>query len=381
MKVLVTGSKGFIGRNLEVRLKEQNIDVLCLDRFGTTNSIVTLLDGVDCVFHLAGVNRPFVASEYETGNVELTRQLCDAVKLRVRRDRKRIRVVFSSSIQADTNSPYGMSKKAAEDYLFDAGSDPLINVFVFRLANVFGKWGRPNYNSVVATFCHNLARDLPIEIHDPDSKLQLVFIDDVINRFLSILNTDHTPSNSCRFLDCGPVYEMTVGDLADRLEEFKASRQTLDVGEVAVGLQRALYATYVSYLPIERVSYEVPSYRDSRGKFIEMIKTPRSGQVSIFTASPGVTRGGHYHHTKTEKFLVIRGAAIFRFRNLATDEVVELEISADDNKIVETLPGWAHDITNIGQDDLIVTLWANEVFDKTRADTYQVSLADQEGLI
>jgi UDP-2-acetamido-2,6-beta-L-arabino-hexul-4-ose reductase len=240
-------------------------------------------------------------------------------------------------------------------------------VAVFRLPGVFGKWCKPNYNSVVATFCHNLARGLSIQINDPAANVRLVYVDDVVSALVSALQT---PQSGFGFVQVQPQYAMTLGGLAEQIRAFDACRSAgLQTERVGTGLVRALYATYVSYLPNERFSYEVPQYGDARGVFVEMLKTPDCGQFSYFTAGPGITRGEHYHHTKTEKFLVIKGTAHFGFRQIDTGETHELVTRGGEAQIVETIPGWTHNITNIGDDELIVMLWANEVFDRARPDT------------
>ena len=237
---------------------------------------------------------------------------------------------------------------------------------LYRLANVFGKWSRPDYNSAVATFCHNIARGLPIQVNDAAAPLRLVYIDDVVAELLRFLAD---PGTGVGLRQAGPVYATTVGELARQIEAFKDVRTSLVTERVGTGLVRALYATYVSFLPPQAFSYGVPKYGDARGVFVEMLKTPDCGQFSFFTAHPGITRGGHYHHTKTEKFLVIKGVARYRFRHLVTDEVFELDSTGDEPLVVDTIPGWAHDITNIGDDELVVMLWANEIFDRQNPDT------------
>ena len=261
---------------------------------------------------------------------------------------------------------YGTSKLAAEAAATALGEETGNPVYIFRLPNVFGKWCRPNYNSVVATFCHNIANGLSISINDPAHELNLVYIDDVIVNFLKVLEKEARGTQWCTV---SPQYVCTVGELATEIKSFSDCRNSLDIGKVGVGLTRALYATYVSYLPRDAIVYNVPSHEDERGRFVEMLKTADSGQFSYFTARPGVTRGGHYHHTKSEKFLVMSGSACFGFRNLVTDEKYEILVSGDRPQVVDTIPGWTHDITNIGQDELIVMLWANEVFDRDNPDT------------
>ena len=240
---------------------------------------------------------------------------------------------------------------------------------MFRLPNVFGKWCRPNYNSAVATFCHNIARDLPIQVHDPAAPLRLVYVDDLMATLLAALDGRVAAPRAGELATTGPIYESTVGEVAECIRGFRAGRQTLQIDRVGTGLMRALYATYVSGLPVEGFAYDLPVHADARGVFVEMLKTPDAGQFSFLTAAPGVTRGGHYHHTKTEKFLVIRGNARFRFRHMLTGETYALDTTGEVPQVVETVPGWTHDITNLGEEDLIVMLWANEIFDRDQPDT------------
>jgi len=244
----------------------------------------------------------------------------------------------------------------------------------FRLTNVFGKWCRPNYNSVVATFCYNLTRDLPIKINDPLTPLELVYIDDVIDRFIQLMDGSDRNIDDNGFEILHPQYTTTLGELAHQLNAFKDSRINLTTERVGAGLVRALYSTYVSYLPTNSFVYPVPMYSDARGMFVEMLKTPDCGQFSYFSVHPGITRGGHYHHSKTEKFLVVRGQARFRFRHVQTDQSYELFTTGEKAQVVETVPGWTHDITNIGNDEMVVLLWANEVFDRDHPDTFACPL-------
>ena len=364
MKVLITGANGFVGRNLVAHLAERKADeVVCFTREHQVDALPALLEGVDFVFHLAGINRPKDPAEFTTGNADLTAALCQAIAASGRR----IPVLYTSSTQAAQDNPYGASKRAAEQALEQLARDHGVLVHLFRLPNVFGKWSRPNYNSAVATFCHNIARELPIQVNDPNARISLVYIDDVVAAFVAVMEgrLAGTP-----YAEVTPQYSITVGELAEQLHAFRNSRQTLVTEPVGTGLVRALYSTYVSYLPPERFAYDVPKYGDPRGVFVEMLKTKDSGQFSFFTAHPGITRGGHYHHSKTEKFLVIKGKACFRFRHIVSGEFHELFTTGDAPQIVETVPGWTHDITNVGDDEMIVMLWANEIFDRERPDTY-----------
>ena len=363
MKVLVTGADGFIGANLRVALSEwDGCEVLSVTRATAAAELAQAAAQADAVIHLAGVNRPQDPAEFSIGNADFTAQLCDVLHSTARA----IPVAFASSIQAGRDNPYGLSKRAAEQHLIDYAKHSGAGVGLYRLPNVFGKWCKPNYNSAVATFCHNIARGLPIRIDDPAAEVRLVYVDDVIAQLLRFLAA---PPQGVVFADAGPVYNTTVGELARQINAFREVRNTLVTERVGEGLVRALYSTYVSYLPPEAFSYGVPKYGDPRGVFVEMLKTRDSGQFSFFTAHPGVIRGGHYHHSKTEKFLVIKGRARFKFRHILTEETYELVTQGEEPMIVETIPGWAHDITNIGEDEMVVMLWANEIFDRAHPDT------------
>lgn len=375
MKVLVTGSEGFIGSNLLLFLAERrDVEAVCYSRRDSVAQLPGMMRGVDFVFHLAGVSRPKEPSEFGAANRDLTFALCSAVRELAEATGKKIPLLFTSSIQAEGETPYGQSKRAAEEAVFALRHRHGVPVHVFRLPNVFGKWGRPNYNSAVATFCYNIARDLPIDIRDADAPLSLIYIDDLIARFIQLMDGSATAEDADGYEAVPPHYATTVGDVAALIQSFRDSRETLTTESVGAGFVRALYSTYVSYLPAESFAYAIPQHIDQRGAFVEMLKTRDSGQFSYFSAYPGVTRGGHYHHSKTEKFLVIKGRARFRFRHMHTGQSYELLASPAKSEIVEAAPGWAHDITNIGDDEMIVLLWANEVFDRAHPDTYACPL-------
>lgn len=375
MRVLITGANGFVGKNLQLRLRERkDVQVTCFTRSEVPEQLLDLLQDIDFVFHLAGVNRPKDPKEFTAQNADLTQALCNAVDKVTRASGKPLPILYASSTQAELDNPYGRSKRAAEVALFSAGRNHLVPVHVFRLPNVFGKWCEPNYNSVVATFCHNIARGLPIQVHDPHAPVTLVYVDDVIERFIQLMDGTASMTGLSDFATVQPQYSTTVGNLARQIEAFRSSRDNLVTERVGMGLVRALYATYVSYLPVEAFAYDVVQHADRRGVFVEMLKTPDCGQFSFFTAHPGVTRGGHYHHSKTEKFLVIKGQARFRFRHMQTGQTHELHTAGDKPEIVETVPGWTHDITNTGPDEMVVMLWANEVFDRNRPDTFDCPL-------
>lgn len=363
MKVLVTGANGFIGKNLVLRLREcADTEVLTLLRSDGDSALRDALAQADAVVHLAGENRPTDPAAFDEVNTGLTQRLCQALQALG----KLTPVLFTSSAQAEKDNPYGRSKLAAEEILSTLAQRNGNPVAIYRLPGVFGKWCRPNYNSVVATFCHNKAHDMPVQINDANACLRLVYVDDVVNAFLQALQQ---PGTGLSRPTIAPEYSITLGELSDQIHAFKNCRNTLVSERVGTGLIRALYATYVSYLPMDKFAYDVPVHGDERGVFVEMLKTPDAGQFSFFTAHPGITRGGHYHHTKTEKFLVIKGHARFGFRHMLTNELHYLETHGEQPRIVETVPGWTHDITNVGADEMVVMLWANEIFDRANPDT------------
>jgi len=362
MRILVTGASGFIAKNLLAHLNEhKQYQSLTFTRGESVKALEDKVAQCDFIVHLAGVNRPADDSEFAVANAGLTSQLCKAVQLAGRR----IPIIYTSSIQAEMDNLYGRSKFQGEEFLRQFSIQASNPVYMYRLPNVFGKWCRPNYNSVVATFCNNIVEDIPINIHDPDAVLNLVYIDDLIKDFLQVIET--RPSDGYRKLN--QTYQISVGGLAAQLSQFKSSRSSLLTEPVGTGLVRALYATYISCFKPGQFVYPLVKKEDARGAFVEVLKTKDSGQFSFFTAHPGVTRGGHYHHTKSEKFIVVKGTARFGFRHIVTGEVAEIFTSSQQPQVVETIPGWAHDITNIGQDEMIVMLWANEIFDQSQPDT------------
>ena len=359
--IAVTGADGFVGKNLMVRLAEHaGMIGVPLTRSSTAEDWRAAMQGADTVIHLAGVNRPADEAEF-AGNSALAQKLTDVLE-EVGRP---LPVILASSTRAGEASAYGESKRAAEDALTNYGNRTRAPVAIYRLPNIFGKWCKPNYNSAVATFCHNLARGLPIRVNDASSPLTLVYVDDVIDSWLALLERSfETGSYSVT-----PEYQVTVGEVAEAIRGFATDRAECLIGEVGTGLTRALYATFISYLPADRFAYPLTAHRDPRGTFSEMLKTRTSGQFSYFNALPRVTRGGHYHHTKTEKFLVVHGEALFRFRHVLSGETHEVRTSAAEPVVVETIPGWAHDVTNIGDDVMVSLLWANEIFDRDKPDT------------
>jgi UDP-2-acetamido-2,6-beta-L-arabino-hexul-4-ose reductase len=354
-RILVTGANGFIGKNLVVRLNElPGFSVLTFVKGDDANNLPHLLAQTDVVIHLAGENRPVNKTAFTTVNVELTTAVCDAIRHEHANCGRYIPLLLASSTQALQNNPYGKSKLAAEQALQNLTNETGNPCMIFRLPGVFGKWAEPNYNSVVATYCYNIARGHPITIHDAATQLRLVYIDDVVTAFIKAIEETRA---GCVQATVETEYQISLGELAEQIKAFNDSHSTLTTDRVGTGFIRALYATYISYLPSEKFLYSVPQYADSRGVFVEMLKTQDSGQFSYFTSHPGVTRGGHYHHSKSEKFLVIKGEAHFRFRHLLTHELVEITTNGTKPQVVETIPGWSHDITNVGKEEMVVMIW------------------------
>jgi len=363
LKVLVTGSKGFVGKNICLYLSEfTEIKVLTFDRSDSVSELEDRVASADIIIHLAGENRPKLSTDFEAVNTMLTQSICKILS----NQNSQATVVLASSIQALSDSDYGRSKLAAEEAVIQLNKSNGNPVAIYRLPGVFGKWCRPNYNSVVATFCHNMANDLPIQVNDSQKVLKLVHIDDVVASLVDQITSRQSELN---FPLVSPEFEITIGALAEKIKLFQVSRTSLELGFVGEGLGRALYSTYISYLPKDKFSYDIPMHIDNRGIFVEFFKNKKVGQFSFLTAGPGFTRGSHYHHTKTEKFVVIKGVASFGFRHMITNEKHYLEVCGDEPMIVETIPGWAHDITNVGSEELIVMVWANEIYNRELADT------------
>jgi UDP-2-acetamido-2,6-beta-L-arabino-hexul-4-ose reductase len=363
MRVLVTGSNGFIGKNLFVHLKElQQFHVITFTRDDLIDDLHEIVEQSDAVIHLAGKNRPQEMSDFDMFNVGLTQSLCDAIS----NTGRKIPLVLASSIQVDQGTPYGNSKLAVEKAVEALARNTGNPCYVYRLPNVFGKWCKPNYNSVVATFCYNIIHDIPVQINDETTRLRLVYVDDVVSSFIHSIQVE---TEGFSMPEIEPEYSITLGELAEQLNSFMNCRSSLILEPVGKGLTRALYSTFVSYLTPEQFSYPLIHYGDERGMFVEVFKTKDSGQFSFFTSLPNVTRGAHYHHSKTEKFLVIKGKARFGFRHIVTNKTYELFTSEDVPQIVDTPPGWTHEITNVGDKEMVVMLWANEIFDRDQPDT------------
>lgn len=364
VNVLVTGAKGFVGKNLCVALRQQKQVVLYeYDLGNTLEELRQALTVADIIFHLAGVNRPEDVSEYKTVNAGFTEELCTLLQSLQRRPK----IVFSSSIQAELENPYGASKYKAEEILREFSQNSGAECVVYRLKNLFGKWCRPNYNAVTATFCYNVAHDIPLSISDPSRKMELTYIDDVVNAFLGEIVTN---AAGFRIADLLKSYPASLGELAEMVTSFRQMRNNLRLPDFSQPFVRALYATYLSYLEQADFGYSLVAKTDQRGNLAEYIKTPDIGQVFISYTHPGITRGNHYHHTKVEKFLVLQGEAVIRFRHILGTEVFEYQVRGEEYKVVDIPPGYTHSIQNVGSGDLVTLFWADEVFDPENPDTF-----------
>lgn len=379
MNILVTGAKGFIGRNLIATL--HNIADGKDRSFGLDTDLTvfeydidtdpTLLDAycknADFVFNLAGVNRPQDPKEFMEGNFGFASILLDTLK----KHGNNCPIMISSSIQAALNNPYGESKKAGEDLMFAYGKAVGANVYVYRFPNVFGKWCRPNYNSAVATFCNNIANDLPIQVNDPTVMMTLVYIDDVVAELISALNgKPHINEEGYAYV---PVeHKITLGEIVDLIYSFAKQPQSLVIPEIPDNsFAKKLYSTYLSYLPKEKAAFPLKMNVDARGSFTELLKTEKCGQVSVNISKPGITKGQHWHHTKWEFFIVVSGRGLIQQRKVGTDEVLNFEVSGDKIEAVHMLPGYTHNIINLSDtEDLVTVMWANENFNPNKSDTF-----------
>ena len=370
MKVLVTGSNGFIGRNLCVTLENrEDMEVLRFDVGQSLDDLKALCGEADFIFHLAGVNRPENVEEFQTGNLGLTETLLSILE----EQRRFVPVVLSSSTQALLDNPYGVSKRQAEERIFEWGRKNGVPVIVYRFPNVFGKWCRPNYNSVVATWCHAIARGEAIRIDDPKKTLTLVYIDHVVAELLKAM--EGHPTLDAEGFGVVPVsFQATLADLARRLQAFRDSRDTLLLPDSADLFDKCLYATYLSYLPETGLAYDLFTRDDPRGSLAEFLKSPHCGQMFVSRTKPGITRGHHWHHTKVEKFLVVEGEAEIRFRRVGQDEMVSYTVSGEKWRVVDIPPGTTHSITNTGTRDLVTLFWANEILDPENPDTYRLEV-------
>lgn len=378
MKILVTGAQGFVGQNIVSQLhniqagKARNYSIageeLTVFEYDVDNTSAELDDycrQADFVFNLAGVNRPKDQTEFMKGNFGFTSTLLDTLK----KHNNCCPVMISSSIQATLDNPYGESKRAGEQLLFDYSKETGAKVLVYRFPNVFGKWCRPNYNSAVATFCHNIAHDLPITVNDPSVVMNLVYIDDVVDELIAALcGNEHRKGDYC---EVPVVHTVTLGEIVELINSFKEMPLNLGVPHLEDAFTKKLYSTYLSYLPKEKFAYPLKMNVDDRGSFTEIIRTTGCGQFSVNVSKPGITKGQHWHHTKNEKFVVVSGRGLIQLRKIGTEEGIAFEVSGDKIEVVEMIPGYTHNIINLSETENLVTfMWCNECFDPNRPDTY-----------
>lgn len=369
MKILITGAKGFVGKNLVAELKNQGYnDLLLCDRNTTEAELEQFALETDFVYHLAGVNRPKKITDFESGNKGFTEKL---IKL-LSENKTSPPMVFASSTQAELLNAYGTSKKEAENLVISYSQEKATRVMIYRFPNLFGKWSKPNYNSVIATFCHNISRDIPIQVNDNSSELTLAYIDDIVNEL--ILQIEKQDMKRDIYCEIHPTYKVSLGNLVAILKSFKESRSDLTVPKLDEGLTKKLYSTYLSYLPENQFSYELKMHKDDRGSFTEFIRTPDRGQVSVNISKPQITKGNHWHHTKNEKFLVVSGRGVIRFRNIDSNEVIEYFVSSEELKVVDIPVGYTHNIQNLGDTDMVTIMWVNEQFNPEKPDTYYMEV-------
>ena len=376
MKILITGAKGFIGKNLIAELNNiregktktypvlQDLEVFAYDVDSDPADLDLLCKEADFVFHLAGVNRPEKTEEFMTGNFGFTSILLDTLKSY----QNNCPVMISSSIQAELDNAYGQSKRAGEVLMFNYAAETGAKVLVYRFPNVFGKWCRPNYNSAVATFCYNVAHGLPIQVNDPSVTMNLVYIDDVVRELIFALAGQETGAGD--YCKVSVVHSVKLGEIVDLIYSFRASRDNRSVPDMGDAFTKKLYSTYLSYLPTDAFSYPLKMNVDDRGSFTEFLKSPERGQVSINISKPGITKGQHWHHTKNEKFLVVSGNGVIRFRKIDSDEIIEYFVSGEELEVVDIPVGYTHNIENLGGNDMVTVMWVNEVFDNEQPDTF-----------
>lgn len=373
MKVLVTGAKGFIGKNLVSTLeREDKYEIICIDRENSKEELEKGVLNSDFIVHLAGINRPKNEEEFFEGNTGLTEEIIEILK----ENNKNTSILITSSIQADLDNAYGQSKKGAEEALIKYMADTKGNVFIFRLPNVFGKWCRPNYNSAIATFCHNIARGEEVWISDPTKEMTLVYIDDVVRNIKDVIDNEKTYIPGYQNVDI--EHKATLGEIVDLINSFKESRKSLMIPNMENELTKKLYSTYLSYLPEKDFSYPLKMNVDNRGSFTEFIKSKDRGQVSVNISKPGITKGNHWHDTKNEKFLVVSGEGVIRFRKVDSEEIIEYKVSGEKLEVVDIPVGYTHSIINTGERDMVTIMWVNEIFNPEKPDTIYLEVENEK---
>ncbi|MDK0557889.1 NAD-dependent epimerase/dehydratase family protein [Clostridium perfringens] len=373
MKVLITGAKGFIGKNLVSTLeREDKYEIICIDRENSKEELEKGVLNSDFIVHLAGINRPKNEEEFFKGNTGLTEEIIEILK----KNNKNTSILITSSIQADLDNAYGQSKKGAEEALIKYMADTKGNVFIFRLPNVFGKWCRPNYNSAIATFCHNIARGEEVWISDPTREMTLVYIDDVVRNIKDVIDNEKTYIPGYQNVDI--EHKATLGEIVDLINSFKESRKSLMIPNMENELTKKLYSTYLSYLPEKDFSYPLKMNVDNRGSFTEFIKSKDRGQVSVNISKPGITKGNHWHDTKNEKFLVVSGEGVIRFRKVDSEEIIEYKVSGEKLEVVDIPVGYTHSIINTGERDMVTIMWVNEIFNPEKPDTIYLEVENEK---
>jgi UDP-2-acetamido-2,6-beta-L-arabino-hexul-4-ose reductase len=369
MKILVTGSNGFIAKNLIAELKNRGFyEIFEYNRYTDSKLLKNYCKESDFIFHLAGVNRTSNDNDFIASNINFTNELLSLLKSH----NNRCPILISSSIQSELDNPYGKSKKAQEEIILNYSIENNVKVFIYRFPNIFGKWSRPNYNSAIATFCYNISRNLPIRIDDTSKVITLAYIDDVVNQLINNLN-DFSNKKQI-FYELNTTYSITISSLVDILLSFKSYRNKHEIPEISNHLNKKLYSTFLSFLPLEDLKYDLVTNFDNRGSFSEFLKSDDKGQISINVSKPNITKGNHWHHSKTEKFLVVFGNAIIRLRNVYLQSIVEFNVSGEKLEVVDIPPGFTHSITNVGTGDLITLIWANEKLNQKAKDTYQLDV-------
>lgn len=364
MKILITGASGFVGKNLVAELKHKGYeDLLLYTREQSLEDLEVFTKECDFIFHLAGVNRSDNDSKFMDGNYGFTSELLSFLK----KYNNKSPILISSSIQAELDNPYGNSKKALEELMFEYSNETKANVLVYRLPNLFGKWGKPNYNSVVATYCYNISRDLDIQVNNKEAELTLCYIDDVLEEFINAL--EGTTKKHDNYCSVETTHSIKLGDLAELIRSFKESRKDLTIPNMGNSFVKKLYSTYLSFLPEDNFSYKLKMNVDNRGSFTEFLRTTDRGQVSVNVSKPGITKGNHWHHTKNEKFLVVSGQGVIRFRKIDVEEIIEYKVNGENLEVIDIPVGYTHSIVNVGESDLVTVMWVNESFDPNKPDT------------
>ena len=367
MNIAVTGSDGFIGKNLFFNLiTNKKFKIYQIKRNTSKNVVNKILYKSDVICHLAGVNRPSKNKTFKKDNIIFTKYICDYLQ----KKKLKKKIIFSSSSQVKFNNKYGRSKKICEKTLKSFAKETKSSVHILRLPNIFGKWSKPNYNSVVSTFCHNISRDIKIKISDPNNKVNLLYIDDLMDIFKKIINSKAKTNYTIHSVAASKT--VTLKKLSEKIFDFEIKRKKKLLSNFNSKFEKNLYSTYISFLPKKKIAYKLKAFKDTRGSFTEFLKTSTNGQFSVFVAKKNQIRGHHFHHSKVEKFFVLSGRAQFNMKDVSSNQKIQINLSGNKPTVIESVPGWLHYIKNTGKEDLIVLLWSNEIFDVNKPDTYKI---------